>query len=54
MVGHISLEEQVNKEFSLARRKALFGWINARLRRDAARSRDESSSQGVAGASQAV
>ena len=35
MVGHISLEEQVNKEFGLARRKALFGWITARLRRDA-------------------
>jgi hypothetical protein len=36
MVGYISLEEQVDKDFSLARRKALLGWIGARLRSDSA------------------
>jgi hypothetical protein len=36
MVGYMSLEEQVDKDFSLARRKALLGRIRARLRRDAA------------------
>ena len=36
MVGYISLEEQVDKDFSLARRKALLGRIGARLRRDIA------------------
>jgi hypothetical protein len=39
MVGYMSLEEQVDKEFSLARRKALLGLIGARLRRDAASNR---------------
>jgi len=34
MVGHISLEEQVDADFSRARRKALLGRIGARLRRD--------------------
>ena len=36
MVGYMSVEEQVDKDFSLARRKALLGHIGARLRRDAA------------------
>jgi hypothetical protein len=36
MVGYMSLEEQVDKDFSLARRKVLLGRIRARLRRDAA------------------
>jgi len=36
MVGYISLEEQVDRDFSLARRKALLGRIGARLRRDIA------------------
>jgi len=36
MVGYISLEEQVDKDFSLARRKVLLGRIGARLRRDIA------------------
>ena len=37
MVGYMSLEEQVDKDFSLARRKALLGRLGARLRgRDAA------------------
>jgi hypothetical protein len=36
MVGFMSLEEQVDKDFTLARRKALLGRIAARLRRDAA------------------
>jgi hypothetical protein len=39
MVGYMSLEEQVDKEFSLARRKALLGLIGARLRRDTASNR---------------
>jgi hypothetical protein len=34
MVGYMSVEEQVDKDFSLARRKALLGRISARLRRD--------------------
>jgi hypothetical protein len=34
MVGYMWLEEQVDKDFSLARRKALLGRIGARLRRD--------------------
>jgi hypothetical protein len=34
MVGYMSLEEQVDKDLSLARRKALLGRIGARLRRD--------------------
>jgi hypothetical protein len=34
MVGYMSLEEQVDKDFSLARRKALLGRVGARLRRD--------------------
>jgi hypothetical protein len=38
MVGYISLEEQVEKDFSLARRKALLGRIGARLRREDAAS----------------
>jgi hypothetical protein len=33
MVGYMSLEEQVHKDFSLARRKALLGRIGARLLR---------------------
>ncbi len=33
MVGYMNLEEQVDKDFSLARRKALLGRISARLRR---------------------
>ena len=36
MVSCMSLEEQVDKDFSLARRKLLLGRIGARLRRDAA------------------
>ncbi len=36
MVGHISLEERVDKDFSFAHRKALLGRIGTRLRRDAA------------------
>ena len=39
MVGYMSLEEQVDKDFSLARRRALLGRIGARLRRDAASNR---------------
>jgi hypothetical protein len=40
MVGYINLEEQVDRDFSLARRKALLGRIGARLRRrDAASER---------------
>ena len=38
MFGYM-LEEQVDKDFSLARRKALLGQISARLRRDAAPNR---------------
>jgi hypothetical protein len=34
MVGYMSIEEQVDKDFSLARRKALLGRISARLRTD--------------------
>ena len=34
MVGYMSLEEQVDKDFAHARRKALRGRIGARLRRD--------------------
>ncbi|HYZ06947.1 MAG TPA: hypothetical protein VE691_17915 [Rubrobacter sp.] len=34
MVGYMSLEEQVDKDFTLARRKAWPGRIGARLRRD--------------------
>jgi hypothetical protein len=33
MVGYMSLEEQVEKDFSLARRKALLKRLGARLRR---------------------
>ena len=33
MVGYMSLEEQVDKDFTLARRKALLGRLGARLRR---------------------
>ena len=36
MVGYMSLEEQVDKDFSLARRKALLEHLGARLKRDAA------------------
>ncbi len=36
MVSYMSLEEQVDKDFSLARRRTLPGRIDARLRRDAA------------------
>jgi hypothetical protein len=39
MVGYMSLEEQVDKDFSLARRKMLLGRIGARLRRGAASDR---------------
>ena len=38
MFGYM-LEEQVDKDFGVARRKALLGQISARLRRDAAPSR---------------
>jgi hypothetical protein len=34
MTGYMSLEEQVDKDFSLARRKALLGRSGARLQRD--------------------
>ncbi len=34
MVGYMSLEEQVDKDFTIARRKALLKWLGARLRRD--------------------
>ena len=36
VIGYMSLDEQVDKDFSLARRKALLRRIGARLRRDAA------------------
>jgi len=36
MVSYLSLGEQVDKDFSLARRKALLGRIGACLRRDTA------------------
>ena len=36
MVDHLSLEEQVNADFSRARRKALLRQVQIRLRRDAA------------------
>ena len=36
MIGHINLEVQVDKDFSLARRRALLRRIGARLRRNAA------------------
>jgi hypothetical protein len=36
MVGYMSVEEQVDKDFSLARRKAIIKRVDARLRRDAA------------------
>ncbi len=36
MVGYMSVEEQVDKDFSRARHKALLGRIGARLRRDTA------------------
>ena len=36
MVGYMSLDEQVDRDFTVARRKALLGRIAARLRRDAA------------------
>ena len=36
MVGYMSLEEQVDKDFSRARRRALFRRIGARLQRDSA------------------
>ena len=36
MVGYMSLEEQVDKDFTLARRKVLLRRIGARLRRNAA------------------
>ena len=39
MVGYMSLEEQVDKDFSLARRKVLIRRIGARLRRGAASDR---------------
>jgi hypothetical protein len=39
MIVHMSLEEQVDADFSRARRKALLGRIGARLRRDAVSSR---------------
>jgi hypothetical protein len=39
MVGYMSLEEQVDKDFSLARRKALLARIGARLRGDSASNR---------------
>jgi hypothetical protein len=39
MVGYMSVEEQVDKDFSSARRKALIRRIGARLRREAASDR---------------
>ena len=39
MIDHVSIEEQVEKDFGLARRRALLGRIGARLRRDKARNR---------------
>jgi hypothetical protein len=39
MIGYMSLEEQVDKHFSLARRKALLRQIGARLKRDATSNR---------------
>jgi hypothetical protein len=39
MVGYMSLEEQVDKDFSLARRRALLRRIGARLQRDSASGR---------------
>jgi hypothetical protein len=39
MVGYMSLEEQVDRDFTVARRKALLGQISARLRRDGAPNR---------------
>ena len=39
MVGHMNLEEQVDADFSRARRKALLRRIQTRLRRDAAPNR---------------
>ena len=36
MVGHASLEEQVDRDFSRARRRALLRRIRTRLRRDTA------------------
>ena len=36
MVGYLSLEEQVDRDFSRARRRALFRRIGARLQRDSA------------------
>jgi hypothetical protein len=40
MIGYINLEERVDRDFRLARRKALLGWIGDRLRRrDAASNR---------------
>ncbi len=38
MVGYMSLEEQVDKDFAVARRKALVGRIGTRLRREDATS----------------
>ena len=38
MIGYMSLEEQVDKEFLRARHRALFGRIVARVRGDTARS----------------
>jgi hypothetical protein len=39
MVGYLSLEEQVNKDYSLARRRALLARIGACLKRDTASER---------------
>lgn len=39
MVGYMNLEEQVDREFRVARRRALLGRVAARLRRDAASNR---------------
>jgi hypothetical protein len=36
MIGHLSLEEQIEADFSRARRKALLRRVRTRLRRDAA------------------
>ncbi|HET7479937.1 MAG TPA: hypothetical protein VFJ72_10540 [Rubrobacteraceae bacterium] len=37
MVGYMSLEEQVDRDFERARRRSLVAWIRARLRGDVAR-----------------
>jgi hypothetical protein len=40
MVGYVSLQEQADRDFALARRKAWLGRIGARLRRNDAASQE--------------